>query len=457
MKSYIKISLILLLSIINCPLSICQTVLVIDGNQVVQEGSYWVIENAKLVNNSTYKANSGTVVIKGDANTNNTTIGGSSATHFSVLNINKSANNVLLENHISVEDTLYLTSGLLELSDYNVLISDVGAFSDVTENTYVKTSGTGTVQRKVSTSYIDFPVGDNTYSPIAIQNTGSADTLGVRSESAVYQDGTSGNILTENAVNNSWHISENTEGGSTANIIFQWYGSEELTNFDRSNSNVAFYDGTQWMESTNSAASGGNPYLKFFNGITNLGTFAIVSDGANLPVELLYFYGEKVDAGVQLHWETATEINNSHFDVEWSKDGISFQKIGEVAGAGTTNEVQFYEFFDDLNHVGFENRHSLHYYRLKQHDYDGKYEYTNTINITIEQSNNITINIFPNPATSYFKIETDYQGLIQLFSATGQLIFEREITENQNWDISTFPRGTYFLKIGDAVKRVLIQ
>ena len=458
MKSIIETILILTLSVVNYQLSIAQTVLTINGSQVVQEGHFLVFENAKLINNSIYKTNNGTVVIKGDASTNSTTIGGLSTTHFSKLNINKTTNNVLLESHISVEDTLYLTSGLLELSDYNILISDVGEFSGATQNTYVKTSGTGTIQRKVSSSYVDFPVGDNAYSAISIQNTGTTDTFSIRTESAVYKNGISGAELTEDVVDNSWYISENTVGNSTANIIFQWYASEELTNFDRSNSNVAFYDGTQWIESTNGAASGSDPYLKFFNGTTNLGAFAIVSDGANLPVELLYFYAKKEGQNVRLDWQTATELNNSHFDVEWSRDGISFEKIGEVAGAGTTNEIQFYDFLH-LSPILGQN-----YYRLRQASLDGKLEYTNIIQVTFDIRRQMDISIYPNPASEQITIELHYSitnGQIIVTDTQGKIILQKNINEFTNiLNVSNWAKGTYFISViaenGSETQKIVV-
>ena len=67
-------------------------------------------------------------------------------------------------------------------------------------------------------------------------------------------------------------------------------------------------------------------------------------------------------------------------------DGFDFIKIGEVAGVGTTNEVQDYSFIHDLDMTDFENL-SYFYYRLKQVDFDGKYEYSDIVNITIEQYN----------------------------------------------------------------------
>jgi len=80
---------------------------------------------------------------------------------------------------------------------------------------------------------------------------------------------------------------------------------------------------------------------------------------------------------VTLNWITATEINNSHFEVERSNDGVSFLNIASVPGNGTTTETKNYSY-KDLN---LEN--GTYYYRLKQVNYDGSFEYLNVINVEI--------------------------------------------------------------------------
>ena len=180
---------------------------------------------------------------------------------------------------------------------------------------------------------------------------------------------------------------------------------------------------------------------------------------AALPVELLYFYGKKEGKNVRLDWQTATEINNSHFDVEWSMDGIDFEKIGEIAGAGTTTEVQFYDFLH-LSPILGQN-----YYRLKQVDlsagqagFDEKYEYTDILNIEYQMSN-IEYRIFPNPATDYIVINGMIEGeMVQIFNINGQLIkeFQHQSSMN-NLVITDLPSGTYFIMINNQIKKLIIE
>lgn len=59
---------------------------------------------------------------------------------------------------------------------------------------------------------------------------------------------------------------------------------------------------------------------------------------AVFPVELVRFEAEERSEQVQLNWETASEVNNSHFDILHSEDGRTFKKIGQIQGMGTTDE-----------------------------------------------------------------------------------------------------------------------
>lgn len=176
------------------------------------------------------------------------------------------------------------------------------------------------------------------------------------------------------------------------------------------------------------------------------------SDAVASPIELLYFYAEKADKGVLLDWQTTTEINNAYFDVEWSANGIDFEKIGQVLGAGTTNEPQFYELMQTMPMTG------NNFYRLKQVDFDGNFEYSKILNIEYE-TKQIEYRIFPNPTSDFINIENGIEGEIaQIFNASGQLVksfsLQSPITRH---NISNLSKGTYFIKIGTTIQRILIQ
>lgn len=105
-----------------------------------------------------------------------------------------------------------------------------------------------------------------------------------------------------------------------------------------------------------------------------------------LPIELVYFQGYKTSCGVNyLMWETATEMNNDRFEIERSIDGINFEKIATIKGAGNSTSNKKYNFVDT------EPKQELNYYRLRQVDYDGKSEVSSIISIDNSCDKNVTI------------------------------------------------------------------
>lgn len=104
-------------------------------------------------------------------------------------------------------------------------------------------------------------------------------------------------------------------------------------------------------------------------GMTVYNQFGIVSGNANaLPVELTHFEAKPAGDDVRLRWTTESEVNNDFFTVQRSVNGFDFEDLGRVNGYGTTTVTRNYEYFDHDPLPGTS------YYRLRQFDYDGKFE-----------------------------------------------------------------------------------
>lgn len=126
----------------------------------------------------------------------------------------------------------------------------------------------------------------------------------------------------------------------------------------------------------------------------------IVSTNLPTPVELAHFSSQIVKNTVILKWITATELNNYGFEIERSRSNDkTFKKIGFVAGKGTVNEPQAYEFIDAAESAG------KYTYRLKQIDLDGSFEYSEeiTVEVTVPDKFELSQN-YPNP----FNPETEF-------------------------------------------------
>ncbi len=171
-----------------------------------------------------------------------------------------------------------------------------------------------------------------------------------------------------------------------------------------------------------------------------------------VPVELISFEGAIQDKQVLLSWKTASEIDNAGFEVERSKDGITWQVLDFVKGSGTTVEVQDYKWSDS------SPLERVNYYRLKQIDRDDTFEYSRIINITFGDVKNSTLLAWPNPAKEYINFQLTevalYDGeVLQIYNHLGQLVkvirpdrFNMRLNQGEIF-IGDLPKGFYVLGI----------
>lgn len=167
-----------------------------------------------------------------------------------------------------------------------------------------------------------------------------------------------------------------------------------------------------------------------------------------LPIELGRFSGKILKQQTHLDWTTYTESDNDYFEVLHSTNGRDFAPIGEVAGHGTTFQLQDYSFIHTSPSFG-EN-----YYRLRQVDLDGRYSFSNTIVVSYLKSR--IVEVYPNPLvgqTLHFDVEGFDPTQIQfnLTDASGKLIFSDVLSyENEptiQFQLPDLSRGTYFYTI----------
>lgn len=186
------------------------------------------------------------------------------------------------------------------------------------------------------------------------------------------------------------------------------------------------------------------------NVIVDMGAYEFNSIA--LPVTLLNFYGKANEKTNTLFWATATENNNQLFEIQRSADGVRFEKIGGVNGAGNSNVVRQYQFIDDRLIL------QQYYYRLKQIDVDGRFIFSNVIVLT-NKNNRSGVIIFPNPvvkvATVLFQANMIREEF-QLFNSNGQLMTKLIVNgRTVTMDLTGKAAGLYMLvnqKLGIAVK-----
>jgi len=188
-------------------------------------------------------------------------------------------------------------------------------------------------------------------------------------------------------------------------------------------------------------------YSATFTGANDwIATVATFKPLVTLPVTLTSFVAQQLKGNkVELDWATASESNSDHFEVEHSSDGQNWTAIGQVVAAGNSGMMQQYSFVDDAPWSG------LTYYRLAQVDRDGHATISKTLTIHIEEAVATTIRIYPNPAASYLVVEGAKQS-VSIFNTAGQRLLVRIVPDGEvktTVDVSTLPRGAYFVKAGE--------
>ena len=164
-----------------------------------------------------------------------------------------------------------------------------------------------------------------------------------------------------------------------------------------------------------------------------------------LPVELVQFNADCQNNGtVKLSWTTASEINNDYFDVQKSFDASDFFSIGTVAGNGNSNTINYYEFIDEESGPA--------YYRLKQVDFDGKFDYSDVV-VASCKTDNFEIKAYDNFSGFAVQVLANFSDkvTIEIVDTRGRLIASKSVNiiEGMNnfqldENIST---GIYFIRL----------
>jgi Secretion system C-terminal sorting domain len=162
-----------------------------------------------------------------------------------------------------------------------------------------------------------------------------------------------------------------------------------------------------------------------------------------LPIELTTFTAKPNNSTVNLAWQTASEKGNSHFDIERSANGKDWSKIGMVKGSGTSQQKLDYRFTDE------GPLSILNYYRLKQVDLDGQFNYSPVVTAVVGKGK--LKGIFPNPTTDKVTLvgnDLTNDDVVTIFDLNGRNIKTQKVSGSQI-DVSDLAKGFYILSISD--------
>ncbi len=178
---------------------------------------------------------------------------------------------------------------------------------------------------------------------------------------------------------------------------------------------------------------------------------------APLPVELISFTAELIGNAIILNWQTATEINNYGFEIERQilkqasqptrqvqNDNYLWEKVGFVEGAGNSNSPKEYSFFDDKTSEVFKNLGGLDgsiQYRLKQIDFDGKFEYSEIITVETLQATSLPTEFaleqnYPNPFNPATTIKYSIPNTVIASARLAETLSRQEAKQSQEMNVT---------------------
>jgi len=228
---------------------------------------------------------------------------------------------------------------------------------------------------------------------------------------------------------------------------------------------VGFYESLYGFVGLQNAGSYGQKSFSFSYSLSNLVDGTMPSTRENLlqkiidyfelvvlPVELTSFNAEALDQKVILKWTTATELNNNGFEIQRRVAESDFATVGFVKGEGTTTNQKEYSYIDKDLIDG------KYFYRLKQVDYNGSYEYSDVIEVDVRSLNEYALEQnFPNPfnptTTIGYVLREKSNAKLILLNAIGEEVVVL-VNEEQDkgfhkidFNASTLASGVYFYRL----------
>lgn len=406
-----------------------------------------------LINNGTFMARTGEIELAGSAAQR---ISGTSSISFYNLTINNSsAAGVTLNRPVSITNFLSMTNGLLYSTSVNLpTVTATGNANLGASNSYVH----GPIARSTSVASpaaLNFPIGKSpNWRPCVFRPVHTAaDTVTYIGEVIPSSAAALGFALppTLSAVSNVryWRIlNTNSARFSSANITLYYGPDDGVADFN--SLRVAQGIAPNWHDrgGVGTANITGNITSNNFSAWGIYYALANVMGGTNsLPISLLNFDAEPVENRVEVKWTTVSEINNDHFTVERSSDGINYEPIGTVPGAGNSTSLMYYKFTDS------DPLDGVSWYRLRQTDFDGTSVAFDPVRVMFMRKTEFIV--YPNPHSGgqlHITMPTVQEEPVRLvvYRSDGALVMDRQMVAVGGKtilldDINFGADGIYFL------------
>jgi hypothetical protein len=388
--------------------------------------------------------------------------GGTASPVFRRLTMNKASGTLTLNTDAAVSITATFTSGIINTTAINYLNFE----NDATTTGASNSSFVDGPVRKTGNDAFTFPIGDNTfYRPAAISApTGTGHYFIAEYFNADHGLGSAGDpSFTSISKCEYWTIDRNPAPASNVVVTLSWQEAACVPGYitNPAGLRVARWNGASWVNHGNGGTTGTatDGTVATSGAVTSFSPFTLASAllANPLPVELTSFNASITNSGTGLlEWRTESELNNDHFEIQRSVNGIDFTYLGSVEGSGTTSKPNDYQFEDKYPILG------LVYYRLKQVDWDGSFEYSGIIPLdyTSTETGSGGLTVSPNPIRhgSFASFKRGTKTILQsvtVYNSLNQAV--RQYSDVEGFSTEGLPAGIYMVrnKAGEIFRLVI--
>lgn len=391
--------------------------------------------------------------------------GGGDEIQYGIVRINNTSGlmpAVTLENNLGGSADiygLYLDEGLLDLNAQTLTVLD-GATTAITrtlgsvlsEQTDNSSVLRWEIDANIGTHIFPFGTVSGDYIPFTFDLTagdaGTVDLATYPTSSANLPFSPTVTNMNHEEIDNTLYCSDRhwqieSSGTPTADITFSYLDSENAApnTINESDLQAQRWTGTEWETPVGSVNTANNTVT--VSGVSTFSPWVLVSNISPLPVSFISFTTDVLDNKTTLNWSTGFEENNSHFNILRSADGLNFETIGTVSGAGQSVEILDYSFIDESPLTGYS------YYQIQQIDYDGS-SMKSDLELTLFDSGENEVYVYPNPTKGILNISQQHK--FEVVNLLGRLVisgFGNKI------DLSQLPVGVYVVYVNGEIHRIV--
>lgn len=404
---------------------------------LVSSGANVVINNLSLDQGNTAITGNGQILFTG-SNTTNTILATSEIKNIS---LDKTGTSVKLLSTLSLNGTLQLTNGKLDLNGYDLDLGTTGILAGESESSYV-TGTSGFIIRQATLSAPN--AADPGNLGLSITSTQNLGNTTIKRGNYALSDGSNFSI------NRFFDIVPTNNTALNASVKIK-YLQAELNGLQENQLELlaSANSGSTWSKVTTAMLNTTNNEI-VATGLSTLNRLTLTNNFTTLPISAIYISAKQAINGIALSWNTVNESEVSHFWVEKSADGKSFKDIMKVASLSHIKKDNLYQSFDK-NPIAGNN-----YYRIRAVDYNGDTNTSLPLMVVFNLADNSLFNVYPNPTAKMlngtFYTQSQAVATLQIISNLGKIEITQQLTAKIGLndfiiDVSVLPAGTYYIKL----------